>query len=737
MSKKAMRIEVFLSIGDASWTALRVRIEEGMSELGGAWVEVAVGSDLDVEGLLEEPATVVILWDGQEKRRFTMQLARGRFLDEKDGHLHYELELRPSLWFLGLDQNTRKWRDQPAEPIVAKVLGEGAVKHAFRTTRQSASQPYCVQYRETNLAFVSRMLEFEGFYYSFDPDGTMIIGDTSSASPEVLGGAEFELIDAAGALSHGDFGVTSFERGAVVGSGKATVNDHNWKTPALPLLASATGAKDTHLEIYDYPVGYRDPGTGEILAKLRVEALCAEKRFVEGTSTVFSFAPARIFSFTHEEGASFSGRYLLVHVEHEYREEGGVAHYENRFRAIPVDVPFRPAVKTERPEIQGNHTVMVRGPVGEEIHTDAYGRAKVQFHWDREAKGTDEDSRWIRMLQEISTSIALARVGWEISVGYIDGDPTRPMGLARQINGQMVPMYNQPSFRNRMTIRSETYPGKQGFNELRMEDSSGSMHMDWHAQKDWKNVIRHDRNETIGNNHTVYIETESSRTVEKNQTVDIGADQTRTIGGDVVGKVELDRTHAIGGNETIDVTSGGDLSVTGNNVENVGGSRITRAGNDENGAIDRAVQLSFTRIVGGAHIAMAGASIAHEGGELLVEAASGSKLTIATEQSIKQAVTGRLGTFVSGFVLRKSLNDMSVSAKKTTVDVGASATFRSAERMELRSRHIELVSSASITLRAGALSIEMTPSSVTIHGPVKQESGTKITVRGNPEKLTP
>ncbi len=737
MSKPAKRIELFLSIGDASWPALKARIEEGMSELGGAWVELSVGTDLDVEAMLEEPATILVTWDGQEKRRLTMRLARARFLDERDGYLHYELELRPSFWFLGLDQNTRKFRDLPTEPIVSKVLGEGSVAHAWRTTRPSASHPYCMQYRETNLAFVSRMLEFEGFYYTFDPDGAMIIGDTSSASPEVEGGAEFDLIDASGALSHGDFGITAFERGAVVGSGKATVNDYNWKTPALPLLASATGARDTFLEVYDYPVGYRDPGTGQTLAKLRVEALCAEKRFVEGTSTVLGFTPGRIFSFTHEEAMSFSGRYLLVHVEHSYRVEDGIVHYENTFRATPADVPFRPAVVTPRPEIQGNHTVMVRGPVGEEIHTDAYGRAKVQFHWDREAKGTDEDSRWIRMAQEISTSIALSRVGWEISVGYIDGDPTRPMGLARQINGQMVPMYSQPAFKNRMTIRTETYPGKAGFNEMRMEDSQGSMTIDWHAQKDWKNVIRHDRNETIGQNLTVYVEKESSRTVEKNQTIDIGADQTRTIGGDVVDKVELDRTHSIGGNEAITVTSGADLSVTGNNVESVGGSRITRAGNDENGAIDRAIQESFTRVVGGAQIAMAGGSVAHEGGELLIESASGSKLTIATEQSIKQAVTGRLGTFVSGFVLRKSLSDMSVSAKKTTVDVGASAIFRSAERMELRSREIELVSSASIALQAGGLSIEMTPGSVTITGPLKQQSGTKITVRGNPEKLTP
>jgi type VI secretion system secreted protein VgrG len=737
MSKPERRIEVFLSIGDASWPALRAQVVEGISELGGAWVEVAVGSDLDVEELLEEVATLFVTWNGDEVRRFTMQLARCRFLDERDGYLHYELELRPSFWFVGLDKNTRKFRDEPTEPIVSRVLGEGFVKHAWRTTRQSASRPYCVQYRETNLAFVSRLLEFEGFYYTFDPDGTMIIGDTSSASPEVEGNADFDLIGAAAALSHGEHGITSFERGAVVGSGKATVNDHNWKTPAVPLIASATGAYDTHLEVYDYPVGYRDPDTGKLLAKLRVEALEAQKRFVEGTSTVLAFTPARLFSFTHEEAMSFSGRYLLVHVEHTYRDEGSVTSYENSFRAIPADVPFRPPVVTPHPEIQGNHTAMVRGPAGEEIHTDAYGRAKVQFHWDREAKGTDEDSRWIRMLQEISTSIALSRVGWEISVGYIDGDPTRPVGLARQINGQMVPMYNQPAFRNRMTIRTETYPGKAGFNELRMEDSAGAMTMDWHAQKDWKNLVENDRNETIGNNLTVFVESNSTRVVEKTQSVDIGGDQTRTVGGSVINKVEIDRTHSIGGEESITVAAGADTSVTGNEIETVGGTRYTRAGNDETGSIDRSIQETLTRVVGGSQIALSGGSVAHEAGKMLIEVASGSKVTIAIDESIKQAVADKLGTFVSGFVLRKSKSDMSVSAKQTTVNVGASALFRSAERMELRSREIELVSTASIALRGAGLSIEMTPSSVTITGPLKQESGTKITYRGNPEKLTP
>lgn len=731
------RIEVLLSIGDETFAAVSARVVEGISELGGAWVEVSVGTDLDLEALLEEDGTLIITQGGFEIRRFTMRLNTCRFIDEESGHLRYELEFRPAFWFAQLDKNVRKFRDQKTEPIVSTILGDSSVPHAWKTTRQSASRPYEVQYRETNLDFVSRLLEFEGFYYTFDPDGTMVIADASGASPDVEGGSEFTLIEGADALSHGELGITYFERGASVAPGKATVNDYNWKTPAVSLLASATGAKDTQLEVYEYPVGYRDPGTGQMLAQLRVEALTAQKRYVEGKATVAAFSPARIFTFVHEEAASFSGRYCLVHVEHTYKEESGVMKYENQFRAIPADVPFRPPVITPRPTIDGNHTAMVRGPAGEEIHTDQFGRAKVQFHWDREGKGTDEDSRWIRMTQEISTSIALSRVGWEISVAYIDGDPTRPIGLARQINGQMIPMYQQPAFKNRMTIKTETYPGKAGFNELRMEDSAGAMTMDWHAQKDLRNIIEHNRTETIGNNLTVFVEAESSRVVEKNQQVTVGGNETRTIGGNVSGKVELDRNHKVGGNEQVTSASEGEQLVTGNSTENVGGSRISRVGNDENGAIDRSVQVSLTRIVGGSSIALAGSAISHEGGESLIEVAGGTKLTVGTEQSIKQSVADKLGCFISGFVLRKSLSDMSVSAKKTQVNVGASAIFQSAERMELRSKEIELVSSTSITLKAGALVIEMTPSGISFTGPLKKTSGTKIVVRGNAEKLTP
>ena len=196
----------------------------------------------------------------------------------------------------------------------------------------------------------------------------------------------------------------------------------------------------------------------------------------------------------------------------------------------------------------------------------------------RSAKGTDEDSRWVRVLQETSSSMVLARVGWEVSVGYIDGDPDRPIELSRLINGQMMPSYGQPSRKNMMTIKTESYPGKQGFNELRMDDSAGQMRMDIHAQRDLANTVENDKTEKILANHTHFVKTGVDRVVEKNQTVTIGANELQDVQADYTQNVKKDRTETISGSETIQIGTSGSRTVQGNDVESVGSVRQTTAG---------------------------------------------------------------------------------------------------------------------------------------------------------------
>lgn len=574
-------IDMSLEVAGHRFRAVTCDVEEGLSSCGRVVVEVQSFEDIDFEPLIEEEATVLITIAGLEVRRFTRRLGRAAFVGLKEMSLRYALELFPTFHFLQLEMDTRKFRDMTTEAIVTKVLDASGVKHTWRNARPCASRPYTVQYRETNFAFVSRLLEFEGVYYYFEPDGTMVLGDDTPSEADVAGVPLYQLRETEQAGAHGDVGITSFVRGATTVSGKATVNDYSWKTPKLSLLASHETDRDADLEIYDYPTGYRDPGTGKTLAQLRSEALSCEKQWVEGAGNVPWFAAGKHFFFQHTEALDFSGKYLLVRVSHRFLATVGEEQrgsYDNRFFAIPSTTPWRPLLTTPRPIVQGNHTAMVRGPVGEEIHTDTYGRAKVQFHWDREATGTDVDSRWIRVAQETSSSMVLYRVGWEVVVGYVDGDPDRPIGLARNINGQMVPTYGQPSRKNMMTIKTESYPGKMGFNELRLDDSVGTMRMDWHAQNDLLNSVENDKTERIVNDHVSLIKGGIDRAVEKNQILAVGGDETKDVQADYNENVKKNRTETIGGSENVQIATSGARNVQGNDVESVGGLRLTFAG---------------------------------------------------------------------------------------------------------------------------------------------------------------
>lgn len=572
-------LDIQLVVGGSTFRVLEAEIEEALSTSTVARVLVSNATDVDFDPMIDERALLIVTAKGFPVRTFTLRVGSSAFRGVVDQSLRYLVELHPDFHFVKFRRNVRKFRDMTTESIIAQVLGDSGVEHEFSNTRPCDSRPYTVQYRESDFDFVSRLLEFEGIYYAFADDGRLLFGDKSSAAEDVPG--IFELLETSGAMADAMPGITSFKRGGMTTSGSATVSDYNWKTPDVSLLKSATNERDADLEVYEYPVGYRQPDQGDVLARLRMEARTAFRSFATGTSSVLAFRPGSAFVFVHTEATDFSGRYLLTHVTHKivtlYASEGQ-GKYENTWKAIPAEVPFRPALTVPHPTIVGNHTAMVRGPAGEEIHTDAWGRAKVQFHWDREAKGTDEDSRWIRVLQEVSTSIVLSRVGWEVAVSYIDGDPDRPVAISRQINGQMVPMYKQPSWKNRMTIKTESYPGKQGFNELRMDDTPGKMIMDLHAQRDYLNQVGHDKTEIIGNDQTKLVKLGYSRSVGKDQSVEVDGDEVRQVGEKLKARVKQDRNEKIGGNEILQAAQTITLTVSGNSTETIGGNVSTTVG---------------------------------------------------------------------------------------------------------------------------------------------------------------
>jgi type VI secretion system secreted protein VgrG len=744
MSNPTVDIELDLPFTEPHH-AVAAQVVEGISKISHAQVEISTPKTLVLSSALLSDVTLRISLDGAPARSWAFRLGGARFLGNAEGAFRYQIVLRPRLWLLEHTKNTRKFRNMTAQEIVSSVLSEGGVPFVWRTTRTPPRRKYCIQYRESNLAFVLRLLEFEGVYYTFTTDDVLELGDSSTSADFVDGDQHYELIDASGALGRARLGIHAWKKSVRVASGKVSVNDFNWKKPRLGLLTSEEAAIDAELETYDFPTGFRNPKDGAYLARIRLDAQRVQARTAEGKSNVPWFAPLRKLSFGANGGPAFAGEYLLIEVEHRahvLRYQSvlstlSMGHtYENELRAIPSTVPFRPAWQTPRPTIEGCHTAIVRGPTGTEIHTDKYGRFRGQFHWDRDAKGTDEDSRWIRPLQETATSMVLARVGWEMSIAYVDGDPDRPVGMARNINGIMVPTYAQPANKSMMTIKTPTSPKSGGYNEIRLEDKAGEQSFYLRAERDFIGVVKRDRTERIGANQSHFVTVQMNHTVEHDQGVLIGANSTTRNGHDQRFGVKGNRSITVGGNENIEVGATSASSVFGNDAETVGSTRTTLAGLAGNGSINRRTEANLVRAVGGAFLTLARENVQTLIQQNYLHMVGGIKLTVTKQGSISKIVSGEKQLTVGGAVIRSSGDDMGIGTEKSIVMVGGSAHLTSAERIEYRGKSITLETKTGMKFEAPGLELSLVPGKASIAGKVLLKAGEKVMTTGGPNNIT-
>ncbi|MFO0549847.1 MAG: type VI secretion system tip protein TssI/VgrG [Polyangiaceae bacterium] len=594
-------VETRLEIPDVvGFEVVSLHIREAVSDRTRAVIEISSTEDLELGSKLLAACTVAIeeiesaTKAALRSRRWTLKLGEARFVEHKDNAFRYALSLHDSLWPLSMALDTRKFRNMSANQIVSKILDEAGIKHEFRLSGELPQRKYTAQYRETKLAFIERLMEFEGVHYFQEPDGNVVFSDASASAERVDGGRAIDLIEAAGAMSRNEVGVHELRKGRVMTTGLVSLGDYNWKKPDLDLYQIGRGDGDQQLERYEFYAGYREPGQGARLAQLRTEAHRVRARYLAGKGNVTAFAPGLGVVIGGSTAAVFSGEFFLTELEHVSKagafSDGtspgkGVKDpnelaslYENRFKAIPLAQPFRPFVKTPRPTVGGSHTAMVRGPGGEEIHTDQYGRFKAQMHWDREAKESDEDSRWLRLTQETSSSMVIARTGWEMMVGYIGGDPDRPIGLGRSINGQMTPQYGQPANKNMMSITTPSSPATGGYSEIKMDDTAGSQLMAFRAEKDLDAVIKNDKKEEVGRDETHEVTNDFKREINGDQYVTIGANDTATYDATSELKVKGNRSLKVGGSEKVDIGSTLKNTATKGETEKVGSARLNIVG---------------------------------------------------------------------------------------------------------------------------------------------------------------
>src|SRR5262249_48035079 len=394
------------------------------------------------------------------------------------------------------------------------IFGEYSFSdYRFALSGSYAPREYCVQYRESDLDFVTRLLEEEGIFYFFEHQPgkhTLVAADSPRACQPcpMLDRVRFRQEQAVAA----DAVVTWFSREQEPRAGRSALADYNFETPTIDLFASATGEDSRRYERYDYPAGATSRDRIDALARIRQQEQDATRVLFRGHGYARSFTPGFKFSLkaTGEDVPdTFDGGYVLTAGGHPARESyagGDESDYSHQchFECIDAAVTFRPARRTPRPVVHGVQTALVVGPGGEEIFVDKYGRVKVQFFWDREGKRDENSSCWLRVASSWAGKqwgcVSIPRIGQEVLVAFLEGDPDQPIVVGSIYNGEQMPPYELPANKTQSGMKSRSSLGGSpaNFNEIRFEDKKGSEQLIIHAEKNQDIEVENDETHWVG-----------------------------------------------------------------------------------------------------------------------------------------------------------------------------------------------------------------------------------------------
>ncbi|MBB3258389.1 type VI secretion system secreted protein VgrG [Paraburkholderia bannensis] len=540
-------------------------------------------------GMPGQHATLKFAW-GENARLVDAVCTRAAQLPSTVDASHFALTLRSWLWLLTLAQNNRIFQNKTAAQIIEAVFaGHSMTEYTLSLTGTPVAREWCVQYGESDFAFVSRLCEEEGWFYFFrHQDGvhTLVIADNNDAFATLPGAATLSCAPLAGhAGSWRESGQILYcEIVEQTAAGTFSHGDYAWQTPAAQLYSQAQSVQ-SDFAVYEYPGRFATSDVASTLAKQRVDALRASTRLLTGESDCRALTPGYRFTLSGHESSDANIEWVVASVVHEADHTS----YRNRFEAFPASVNYRAPRTTRRP-FMPTQTATVVGKSGEELWTDQYGRVKVQFHWDREGKLDEQSSCWIRVAQPWASKgfgmQFMPRIGDEVVVSFIDGDADRPLITSSVYNGANLPPYALPDNQTQSGLKSSSSPGGAGFNELRFEDKKDNEEVFLQAQKNFYVNVLNDASATIGHDETRTVkharshtiqESDDTLTIEKGnrsmtvqtggETIDVkgtrtvkaGGDETRTVGGALKQTVTGDMTLTIDGNLTIKV--GGSLSI--------------------------------------------------------------------------------------------------------------------------------------------------------------------------------
>ena len=550
---------------------------------------LSTDSEIAVGDVLGKRLGVILDTDGQGGKRHFQGIVTGfASTGAKGDFASYEATVHPSVWLLSRSSDCRIFQDMTVPDIVKQVCSKYGGAIALSLGALSGDYPsltYCVQYRETDLDFIWRLMEGAGIYCYFIHDeskDTMVLADSSGAHQAIAGYDSLRFAQDGRIAGLFEETVKAWTSGGAIAATTYVLNDFDFQKAgsscngALVVRANIQAAvgQDSY-EMYDYPGNYSTATEGDALARGHLERLHGQSERITAVTDARGLYPGGLFTLAEHPRDSYNSDYLVTRASYEVTGIGYNSGSVERGLAVVCEIeaigkqyPYRPLAKTKKPVMQGPQTAIVVGKAGEEIWTDKYGRVKVQFHWDRLGKQDENSSCWVRVAQGWAGknwgAFTLPRVGMEVVVSFLEGDPDRPLVTGCVYNGDALPPYALPADQTRSTIKSRSTKDGDGFNELRFEDKKGAEEVFMHAERDFLRVVK--------NNDALKV---GFDTADKgDQSIDIKNDQTITIGHDQIEKIDNNQTLTVKVDQKVDVGSTIVIEA-GTSIElKVGGSSI-------------------------------------------------------------------------------------------------------------------------------------------------------------------
>lgn len=613
---------------------------EAMSE-SYALTLTLLGTDarIDRSRLLGQPVTVTIP---------TQSLLTPRFINGKvtrvavsaveltgTRYAVYQLTVEPDLWPMKRDRNLRIFQGQTVPQIVKTLLGEHQVNLEDKLTGSYRVWDYCVQYQESSLDFISRLMELEGIAYHFSHEAdkhTLVLTDAATQHQPFSGYEVIPYHQTPSGGSTDEEGISQWALEDSVTPGIYSLDDYDFRKPNAWLFQAQqnpASPKPGSIDVYDWPGRFVETGHAEFYARIRQERWQVEHQHIQATATAAGIAPGHIFTLTNAPFFSDNGEYLVTAAGYHFEEnryasgEGETIHRTD-FTVIPAAVSYRPAQSTAWPRTYGPQTAKVVGPQGESIWTDKYGRVKVKFHWDRLAKGDDTSSCWVRVSSAWAGQgyggVQIPRVGDEVVVDFINGDPDRPIITGRVYNEASMPPWALPAAATQMGFMSRTKDGSvDNANALRFEDKAGAEQVWIQAERNMDTSVKNDETHSVGGSRSHYVKKNELHRVEANQIQAVkGGTEILTGKGKLDAAVEQyviasgTKLRLVSGESAIELNANGKINLIGKEFNffvegdgyittggklhlNTSGTKpgTTAPGSGHKGDIDAAVQEKF------------------------------------------------------------------------------------------------------------------------------------------------